>query len=121
MASPTDDNAPSDVSRRALFKAVGAASAAAIAGAPRASEAAMRKGARGEGQRSQRRSLKHWNPLKQPRPTTLEAIVARLIPSDENAPGAKEAARRHYIRPGAHRSAAVLARSLCGGLAAIDV
>ena len=34
MAKATEDNAPRDVSRRSLFKQVGAAGAAAVAGTP---------------------------------------------------------------------------------------
>src|SRR5258708_8155137 len=97
MASPTDDNAPRDVSRRALFKQVGAASAAAIAGAPLASEAAMAQERATQGQPVAVPQLEALETLTATEADTLEAIAARLIPSDENGPGAKEARAAHYI------------------------
>lgn len=85
---------PRRVSRRNLFKQVGLAGAAAIApemahvavaaGAPRPPAAAARP-------------LEAVETLTAAEMDVLEAIVARLIPTDENGPGAAEARAAHYI------------------------
>lgn len=121
MASPTDDNAPRDVSRRALFKQVGAAGAAAIAGAPLASEAAMAEEHAAQGQPPAVPQLEALEALTAAEADTLEAIVARLIPSDENGPGAKEARAAHYIDRALTGPLRSSREAYAAGLAAIDV
>jgi gluconate 2-dehydrogenase gamma chain len=95
MASETEDNAPRDVSRRSVFKRVGAAGAAALAGAPFAPAVAQEHVA----QRNPVTAapLEALETLTATEADTLEAIVARLIPGDENDPGAAEARAAHYI------------------------
>jgi gluconate 2-dehydrogenase gamma chain len=51
---------------------------------------------------------------------TLEAIVARLIPSDENGPGAKEARAAHYIDRALSGPLRSSREAYAAGLAAID-
>jgi hypothetical protein len=94
MANATDDNAPRDVSRRSLFKQVGAASAAAMAGTPLAPGLAQERAAPNPTATAQLEALET---LTAAEADTLEAIVARLIPTDENGPGAAEAHAAHYI------------------------
>src|SRR5262245_5522754 len=50
----------------------------------------------------------------------LEAIVARLIPSDENGPGAKEARAAHYIDRALAGPLRALRANYANGLAALD-
>src|SRR5258708_25834837 len=97
MASETDNNAPKDVSRRSLFKQVGAVGAAAIAGAPLAPGAAVAQEHAPQGHTAAVPQLEALETLTAAEADTLEAIVARLIPSDRNGPGATEARAAHYI------------------------
>jgi gluconate 2-dehydrogenase gamma chain len=53
--------------------------------------------------------------------TTLEAICARLIPSDENGPGAKEARAANYIDRALGGALAPFADEYSLGLAAVNV
>src|SRR5262245_61861384 len=96
MASEADKGAPHDVSRRNLFKQVGlAGAAAAVSGMPLAPNAvaiAAEPAALATAPR-----LEALETLTAAEADTLEVIVARLIPSDENGPGASEARAAHYI------------------------
>ena len=94
MAKATEDNAPRDVSRRSLFKQVGAAGAAAVAGTPLAPGLAQERAAPSTTATAQLEALET---LTAAEADALEAIVARLIPTDENGPGAAEARAAHYI------------------------
>jgi gluconate 2-dehydrogenase gamma chain len=107
---PNDSNgrsAPRDVSRRHLFKQVGLAGAAAAVSAavPAAATAQTPTTAAPPAAPAPASAAP---PLAMPRlealetltaqeADTLEAIVARLIPTDENGPGATEARAAHYI------------------------
>jgi gluconate 2-dehydrogenase gamma chain len=99
MTGGSGDSASGKVSRRGLFKQVGVAGAAALAGTPLAE---------GNSALSQELTPVHpaatVTPRLEARETLtaaeadiLEAIVARLIPSDENGPGATEARAAYYI------------------------
>jgi gluconate 2-dehydrogenase subunit 3-like protein len=50
----------------------------------------------------------------------LEAIVARLIPTDENGPGAREARAAHYIDRALGSALASSRQAYTAGLAAVD-
>jgi gluconate 2-dehydrogenase gamma chain len=52
---------------------------------------------------------------------TLEAVVARLIPSDENGPGATEARAAHYIDRALTGPLRASRDAYASGLAALDV
>src|SRR2546425_4192484 len=52
---------------------------------------------------------------------TLEAIVARLIPSDENGPGAAEARAAHYIDRALAGALASARRAYATGLDALNI
>jgi gluconate 2-dehydrogenase gamma chain len=119
MASETEDNALRDVSRRSVFKQVGAAGAAALAGAPFAPSAAVAQ------ERAAQRNpvpapLEALETLTAAEADTLEAIVARLIPSDENGPGATEARAAHYIDRALTGPLRTSRNAYAAGLAAID-
>jgi gluconate 2-dehydrogenase gamma chain len=109
-------SAPRDVSRRHLFKQVGLAGAAAAVSAA-VPNAATAQGAAGDATPGAvpkpeaapappltppaappaMPRLEALETLTAAEADTLEAIVARLIPTDENGPGATEARAAHYI------------------------
>jgi gluconate 2-dehydrogenase gamma chain len=125
MANEKDGDAPRDVSRRSLFKQVGAAGAAAMAGTPLAPGAAvaqehaaqMRTAPASPAATAQLEALET---LTATEADTLEAIVARLIPSDENGPGATEARAAHYIDRALTGPLRSSRAAYADGLAAID-
>ena len=88
--------APRDVSRRNLFKQVGlAGAAAAFSGANRRLSCPLpRSRLRPPRRPGEREALET---LTAAEADTLEAVVARLIPTDETGPGAAEARAAHYI------------------------
>src|SRR6516165_6813458 len=95
MANETHDlrGAAPKVSRRNLFKQAALAGAAAAlpattVAAPVAAQPAAPSGAPGS---------EALETLTAAEADILEAIVARLIPTDENEPGATEARAAHYI------------------------
>jgi gluconate 2-dehydrogenase gamma chain len=92
-------SAPRDVSRRHLFKQVGlAGAAAAVSAAVPAAAAAQTPAAPGpQPTPPAAPRLEALETLTAAEADTLEAIVARLIPTDENGPGATEARAAHYI------------------------
>lgn len=125
MARESDD-APRDVSRRDLFKTVGAGAAAAVAGAPLMASNAVAQpqpyppphagdGSVGAPQ------LEALETLTATEADILEAICARLIPSDENGPGAAEARAAHYIDRALTGPLRTSRDAYAAGLAAIDV
>jgi gluconate 2-dehydrogenase gamma chain len=103
------------VSRRDLFRTAGAGAAVAVAGAPLAPDAAAAETASPIAPQ-----LEALETLTAAEADILEAVCARLIPSDENGPGAAEARAAHYI----DRALAGPLRSsrdaYAAGLAAID-
>ena len=121
MANERDADAPDDVSRRRLFKQVGAVGAAAIAGTPFASGAVVAQEHAAEGQPAAIPQLEALETLTATEADTLEAIVARLIPSDENGPGASEARAAHYIDRALTGPLHSSREAYAAGLAAIDV
>ena len=125
MASETGDSAPRDLSRRNLFKQVGAVGAAAIAGAPLAPSAAVEQDHASHERAAQGNlvaaaPLEALETLTATEADTLEAIVARLIPSDENSPGATEARAAHYIDRALAGPLRTSRDAYAAGLAAID-
>ncbi|HWS64677.1 MAG TPA: gluconate 2-dehydrogenase subunit 3 family protein [Steroidobacteraceae bacterium] len=120
MASKTDNDAPRDISRRSLFKQVGAAGAAVIAGTSLAPGAASTQQHTAPGDPVATAQLEALEILTAAEADTLEAIVARLIPSDENGPGATEARAAHYIDRALTGPLHTSREAYAAGLAAID-
>jgi gluconate 2-dehydrogenase gamma chain len=120
MASETEDNASRDVSRRSVFKQVGAAGAAALAGASFAPSAVVAQEHTAQGNPVAAAPLEALETLTAAEADTLEAIVARLIPSDENGPGATEARAAHYIDRALTGPLRSSREAYAAGLAAID-
>src|SRR5262245_26909117 len=105
MPNETDDGrgAPHDLSRRNLFKQA-AATAAAISATAAATAAQAQAPGVSTINKTPRLDAKLDAPRREALETltaaeadTLEAVVARIIPSDENGPGAAEARAAHYI------------------------
>ncbi len=115
MAWKTDD-APHDVSRRDLFKTVGAGAAAAVAGAPLPASDAV-----AQAYPAAAPQLEALETLTAAEADILEAICARLIPSDQNGPGAAEARAAHYVDRALTGPLRTSRDAYAAGLAAIDV
>jgi len=96
MTSKVGDRALPDVSRRTLFKQVGAAT---LASAPLAVPNAMAQehALPANATAIARPRLEARETLTAAEAEILEAIVSRLIPSDDNGPGATEARAAYYI------------------------
>jgi gluconate 2-dehydrogenase gamma chain len=123
VASETD--APvRGVSRRDVFRTVGAGAAAAVAGAPLPEREAVaqpppsRSGQAGDGRVGVQ--LEALETLTAAEADILEAICARLIPSDEKGPGAAEARAAHYIDRSLTGPLRTSRDAYAAGLAAID-
>jgi gluconate 2-dehydrogenase gamma chain len=108
-------DAPRDLSRRNLLKGVGLTGAAAattfVAVAPPSAPAAA--------QTAEPR-LEALETLTADEADTLDAIVARLIPDDENGPGAKEARVTAFIDRSLGGPLMALRTTYSAGLAATD-
>jgi gluconate 2-dehydrogenase gamma chain len=101
-----------DFSRRELLKRAGAASAAAAV-----------PGTFTEAAQSPAPAAPVREPLEtltQAEAETLEAVVARLIPTDANGPGAREARAAHYIDRALGGALAGSRDAYRAGLAALD-
>jgi len=99
------------ISRRELLKRASAASAAAavpgvLTEAAQAPAAPLR--------------AEPLETLTQPEAETLEAVVARLIPTDSNGPGAREARAAHYIDRALGGTLAASREAYKSGLASLD-
>jgi gluconate 2-dehydrogenase gamma chain len=100
MSDKTGAGKPSDLPRRGFLKQVGAAGTAAISGASFAASAATEGKESAESKQEPATAtsqLEARETLTAAETDTLEAIVARLIPADENGPGAAEARAAYYI------------------------
>jgi gluconate 2-dehydrogenase gamma chain len=111
MARETRDSR--DLSRREVFKTVGAGAAAAVAGAPPSAAVAQAQPAAAP-------QLEALETLTAAEADLLEAICARLIPTDENGPGATEARAAHYIDRALTGPLRASRDAYAAGLAAID-
>jgi gluconate 2-dehydrogenase gamma chain len=119
MASETDDT-PRDLSRRSLFRQVGAAGAvAAMSGAPLTTSPISAQAQ--HAMPAAAPQLEALETLTAAEADTLEAVCARLIPSDENGPGAAEARAAHYIDRALTGPLRTSRDAYAAGLAAIDV
>ena len=97
MPNEPDDGARRTVSRRHLFKQAAGAAAALSATTPALVTAQPVAAPAPPAPHLQTSRLEALETLTAAEADTLEAIVARLIPSDANGPGATEARAAHYI------------------------
>jgi gluconate 2-dehydrogenase gamma chain len=109
MGNSPDDKAPKGHSRRDMFKLAGAASALAGSGIAQAQGAAPPA--------AHREALET---LTASEAEILEAFCARLIPSDANGPGAKEARAAHYIDRALGGALAAARETYRSGLMSLD-
>ena len=112
-----DQAEPTNPGRREMMKRVGAGVAGAAVAVPAID---LGKPGHAQAQTRTRRCARRSKHSTAAESDTLEAIVARIIPTDENGPGAAEARAAHYIDraltgPLASRKAAYVS-----GLAAVD-
>jgi gluconate 2-dehydrogenase gamma chain len=124
MPSQTDDgrHAPRAVSRRNLFKQAAGAAAALSATTPALVTAQPAPPAAAPpAPKAQASRLEALETLTAAEADTLEAIVARLIPSDANGPGAAEARAAHYIDRALTGPLRGARDAYAAGLAALDV
>jgi gluconate 2-dehydrogenase gamma chain len=107
-------------SRRDLLRAglAGAAAAAAPAGTLASAEAVAAVAQTPASVTAQARQ--HFETLSAAEADTLEAIVARLIPTDSNGPGAAEAGAAHYIDRALGGALASWRPAYAAGLAAVE-
>jgi gluconate 2-dehydrogenase gamma chain len=108
----------SEMTRRALFKQAGLAGVAvAVSATPLACTPEPTATAAAPVVTPAREALETLNAAEA---DALEAIVARLIPSDGNGPGAKEARAAHYIDRALAGPLRALRGNYAAGLAALD-
>ena len=118
---PAERRGGSDFSRRDLLKRTGMLGAAAtvhvVGLAPAGAAEPARKVAQARSTMPVRESLETLTAAES---DTLEAIVARLIPTDETGPGAAEARAAHYIDRALSGPLASSRTAYSAGLAAVD-
>lgn len=114
-----EQSAP-DFSRRNLLKSAGLVGAAVASGGTAAQVAAAENTADSATSGSQPRSREALEVLTAAEAETLEAITDRIVPSDENGPGAREARAVHYIDRSLAADNAGWRANYAAGLAAID-
>jgi gluconate 2-dehydrogenase gamma chain len=122
MPNGTDDqqSAPRGLSRRNLFKRAGVVGVvAATSGTTLALTAAVTARAQTPAPAAPP-PLEALETLAAAESDILEAIVARLIPADENGPGAAEARAAHYIDRALAGPLSSSRRAYAAGLAAVD-
>lgn len=107
------------LSRRALLKRIGVAGTAAIAPAP-GSGAITHDHADAQGPAAVASPREAYETLTAAESDVLEAITARLIPSDGTGPGAKEARAAHYIDRALTGPLSGFRANYSTGLAAVD-
>jgi gluconate 2-dehydrogenase gamma chain len=118
MPNEPDDGARRTVSRRNLFKQAAGVAAALSATTPALVTAQPAPPAAPPPPRATR--LEALETLTAAEADTLEAIVARLIPSDANGPGATEARAAHYIDRALTGPLRGARGAYAAGLAALD-
>jgi gluconate 2-dehydrogenase gamma chain len=107
------------LSRRALLKRLGIAGTAAGVPVPAASPAAHEH-AEAEAQAPAAPAREAYETLTAAESDVLEAMTARIIPSDESGPGAKEARAAHYIDRALAGPMSGFRASYATGLASLD-
>ena len=107
------------ISRRELLKRAGLAGAAAVV-APGFASGDPARGVQATATAVRAVAREPLENLTAAESDVLEAIVARLIPSDANGPGAAEARAAHYIDRALGGALAPTRQSYTTGLAALD-
>ena len=108
------------ISRRELLRRAGLAGAAAVVGPALASDDAGVLGAQANARAARPLARAPLENLNTAEADVLDAIVARLIPSDASGPGALEAGATHYIDHALGGALASSRQAYAAGLAALD-
>lgn len=116
MADKKNDS-PVNSSRRDLLKSAGLVGAAVASGGAAAQAVVVQPPAAAAPQPRSREALEV---LTAAEAETLEAITDRILPADENGPGAREARAVHYIDRSLASDNATSRGNYASGLAAID-
>ena len=114
--SSDDKYEPRNIARREMLKRVGAVSTIGMVPASQLSVNAQAAEAKSAGT-PPREALEALNAAES---DVLEAIAARMIPTDENGPGAAEARAAHYIDRALTGPLASSKAAYVSGLAAVD-
>jgi gluconate 2-dehydrogenase gamma chain len=118
------DDQPRIISRRDILRRAGMAGAAAVAasaGMPAGGGTAAAAEPAVQGAASTAAPLREaFENLTATEAELLEAMVERLVPSDEHGPGAKEARAAHYIDRALGGALASSRQAYASGLAALD-
>jgi gluconate 2-dehydrogenase gamma chain len=116
------DEQPRIISRRDLLRGVSIAAVAAAAPAPLDGALDSAAAAAGAVQQAATSAVRReaYENLTAVEADTLEAIVARLIPTDANGPGATEARAVHYIDRALGGALASSRQAYSAGFAAFD-
>ena len=114
--SDDDNDGLRNAGRREMLKRVGAAGATVAV----ATTELVRPADAAEPQRAHPPAREALETLTAVESDTLEAIVARLIPSDESGPGAAEARAAHYIDRALTGPLASFRQTYTAGLAAVN-
>jgi gluconate 2-dehydrogenase gamma chain len=117
MANEDDKNGPRNAGRREMMKRVGAAG---VVGAAAVTGAELTQSAQAQSQSRAAPLREALETLTATEADTLEAICARIIPTDENGPGAAEARAAHYIDRALTGPLASSKPAYVSGLAALD-
>ncbi len=117
MPDNTKDE-PDNIARREMLKRVGAAGAASAAAMIPAAELA--KPAQAQTRQSNAPVREALETLTAAEADVLEAMVARIVPTDNNGPGAAEARAAHYIDRALTGPLASSKPAYVSGLAALD-
>ena len=107
------------LSRRALLKRIGAASTAAVVPVP-VTNPADHDHADMQAPAAAPAAREAYETLTAAESDVLEAVTARLIPSDANGPGAKEARAAHYIDRALAGPLSGFRANYAAGLASLD-
>jgi len=108
------------ISRRSLLKRLGLAGTAAAVPVPISFDARPGDGLDNQTAAPPAAAREAYETLTAAESDVLEAMTARLIPSDENGPGAREARAAHYIDRALGGPLASFRASYAAGLAALD-
>ncbi len=114
------DEKPRIITRRDLLRSAGIAGAAALAPANLISPAEASPAAEPLPAQTTTQAREAFEHLTAAEADAVEAIVERLIPSDANGPGAKEARVVHYIDRALGGALASSRPAYAAGLAALD-
>jgi gluconate 2-dehydrogenase gamma chain len=117
MPKPEKDE-PSNLARRDMLKRVGAAVAVGAAAIIPAAE--LTKPAQAQSKPSATPLREALETLTAAESDILEAMVARIVPTDDNGPGAAEARAAHYIDRALTGPLASSKAAYVSGLAALD-